>query len=356
MRKLLFLSVFLIIACKSDHKKRQESTAEIPQKRTAFSEVQIEELLKDDSLNVRALEVIGKNLAFAGSNGRYGLYNSSTKKWKTNVQSHDSQNPEFRAVASTSNDFFMLSAGNPALLYKTGDDGEMKLVYEENGEQVFYDSMAFWNDMEGIAMGDSMGGCLSVIITRDGGKSWKKLDCAALPHAFDGEAAFAASNSNIAIVGEKTWIISGGTKSRIFFSPDKGQNWEVLDLPIIQGKETTGPYSIDFYDDQNGFVIGGDYTKPEENSANKAVTADGGQSWELVAQGKDPGYKSSVRYVPNSDAKGLVAVGFTGISYSKDGGRSWKQLSKEGFYTLRFADDSTAYAAGKGRIAKLHFR
>ena len=356
MRKLLFLSVFLIIACKSDHKQKQKPTAEIPQKRTAFSEVEVEELLKDDSLNVRAIEVIGKNLAFAGSNGKYGLYNSSTGKWKTNVQTYDSQKPEFRAVASTANDFFMLSAGNPALLYKTGDNGEMKLVYEENGEKVFYDSMAFWNDQEGIAMGDSMEGCLSVIITRDGGATWKKLDCAALPHAYEGEAAFAASNSNIAIVGEKTWIISGGTKSRIFFSPDKGQNWEVLALPLVEGKETTGPYSIAFYDEKNGFVIGGDYTKPEENSANKAVTSDGGQSWQLVADGEDPGYKSSVRYVPNSDAQGLVAVGFTGISYSRDGGKNWKELSKEGFYTLRFVDDSTAYAAGKGRIAKLSFR
>jgi hypothetical protein len=52
----------------------------------------------------------------------------------------------------------------------------------------------------------------------------------------------------------------------------------------------------------------------------------------------------------------LVAVGFTGISYSKDTGKSWNNLSSDGFYTIRFVNDSTAYAAGKNRIAKLKFR
>ena len=37
-------------------------------------------------------------------------------------------------------------------------------------------------------------------------------------------------------------------------------------------------------------------------------------------------------------------------------GTSWKHLSDEGFYTIRFLNDSIAYAAGKGRISKLTFR
>jgi hypothetical protein len=60
--------------------------------------------------------------------------------------------------------------------------------------------------------------------------------------------------------------------------------------------------------------------------------------------------------VPNSDGKGLIAIGFTGISYSKDMGSTWSELSKEAFYTLRFKNDSVAYAAGKNRIAKLSFK
>jgi hypothetical protein len=63
-----------------------------------------------------------------------------------------------------------------------------------------------------------------------------------------------------------------------------------------------------------------------------------------------------VRYVPGGEGKEIVAVGFTGISYSVDAGENWKELSSEGFYTIRFLNDSVAYAAGKNRLAKLKFK
>ncbi len=346
MNKLYLLLLIALAGCNSTEKKPE---------RAFFSEVEIETVY-GDSISIRAIEIMGQNVAFAGSNGKYGLYNATRNSAKVNQQKYDSLVPEYRAVASTEEDFFMLSVGNPALLYKTGDDGTMKLVYKEEHENVFYDSMAFWNKEEGIAMGDPVENCLSVIITRNGGESWEKLSCDILPETVDGEAAFAASNSNIAIAGEKTWIMSGGMASRVFYSPDKGKTWEVFDTPIIQGEATTGAYSVDFYDDENGIIFGGDYTAPENNTANKAVTSDGGKTWNLVADGSGPGYKSSVRYVPNGGGNEIVTVGFTGISYSADKGASWTNLSEEGFYTIRFLNDSVAYAAGKNRLSRLTFR
>src|SRR5690606_20464341 len=239
--------------------------------------------------------------------------------------------------------------------YKTGDQGAMEVVYKEEGEKVFYDAMRFWNVQEGIAIGDPTEGCLSVIITRDGGRSWNKLNCSVLPDQSEGEYAFAASNTNIAIAGEHTWIATGGSKARVFYSPDKGMSWEVFDTPIVQGDDTQGIYSIDFYDEKTGFIIGGDYTKPDNNKTNKAITTDGGKTWQLIADGKDPGYRSCVQYVPGSQAKELVAVGFKGISFTNDSGENWKQLSDEPFYTLKFVNDSIAFAAGNGRISKLTF-
>ncbi len=346
MKRLLFLVFIAFSACKSEPEQQQ---------RIPFSEVEMDVLL-EDSISIRAIEIMGRDLAFAGSNGAYGIYNSAQDQVRVSRQQYDSIYPEFRAVAGTSEDFFMLSVANPALLYKTGDGGKMELVYKEEGEKVFYDAMTFWNDKEGIAMGDPVENCLSVIITRDGGKTWTKIPCDQLPEAAEGEAAFAASNSNIAVQGEKAWILSGGARSRVFFTPDKGKTWEVFETPLVQGESTQGGYSMDFYDEQQGIIIGGDYTAPEGNKANKAVTNDGGKTWQLIAEGKDPGYKSSVRYVPGGEGKEIVAVGFTGISYSADGGENWEELSPEGFYTIRFLNDSVAYAAGKNRLAKLKFR
>lgn len=350
LTRIFFLSLLILAGCKSEEKNDLRKSA------GAFTGVKIENIFEDHLVSIRAIEIMGKNLAFTANNGIYGLYNEKTGEVKTNILEEGGIKPEFRAVGSTATDFFMLSVGSPALLYKTGDAGQMELVYREDHVKAFYDSMVFWNDLEGIAMGDPTKGCLSVIITRDGGENWEKLNCDQLPAAEEGEAAFAASNSNIAVVKEKTWIISGGKKSRVFYSPDKGKSWEVFETPLVQGKETTGGYSIDFYDKDLGFIIGGDYTDPDENSANKAISTDGGKTWELIAEGEEPGYKSSVRFVPNSEGKQIVATGFTGISYSKDAGKSWKTFSKEGFYTLRFLNDSTAYAAGKGRISKLIFQ
>jgi len=317
-----------------------------------FSSVEITTIY-EDSLSIRAIELMGNSLAFAANKGTFGSVELATGKVRSSIEKYHTSIPEFRAVAHTSTDFFMLSVGTPALLYKTGEDGTMDLVYMEEGDGVFYDAMTFWNDSEGIAVGDTVDGCISVIITRDGGHTWRKLSCAMLPEGIADEGAFAASNTNVTTRGEQTWI---ATTKRVLFSPDKGKTWSAFDTPILSEEGAQGIYSIDFYDTQLGVAIGGDYTNPDGNTANKALTADGGKTWKLIADGVNPQYKSCIQFVPNSAGKEIVALGFTGISYSHDSGTTWKELSKESFYTLRFLNDSIAYAAGKNRIAKLTFR
>ncbi len=333
-----------------------------------INNVKIETIVKDSLLNVRALEIIKDNnvLIFLTSKGNMGVV--STNESEFNLMNdrniiypiqitNDSVKPNFRALAGNINKGFGLSIGSPALLFKLDADIEkQKIVYQENHSKAFYDSMDFWNEEEGIAIGDPTDDCLSIIITRDGGDTWTKLSCDDLPKAKEGEAAFAASDTNIAIVGNHTWVATGGKASRILYSSDKGETWEVFETPIVQGKETAGMYSIDFYDELNGFAIGGDYTKPDDNAANKIRTKDGGKTWELVAENQNPGYRSCVQYVPNTKGKELVAVGFKGIDFSNNSGTTWKHLSDEGFYTIRFLNDSVAYAAGAGRISKLTFR
>jgi hypothetical protein len=52
----------------------------------------------------------------------------------------------------------------------------------------------------------------------------------------------------------------------------------------------------------------------------------------------------------------MVAVGFKGIDYSSDGGVTWQHLSDASFYTIRFINDTEAFAAGKAGISKLIFK
>ena len=324
-----------------------------PPEAPAFREVEVLPIPLG-GFSVRALEAMPGAVGFAGSDGLFGSLDTRSLALRTGQLEYQGTLPEFRAVAHTASDFFVLSAGDPALLYKTGDSGQMELVYEEHGPGVFYDAMAFWDDRNGMAVGDAMGGCLSLLITRDGGLTWGKVPCSELPPALEGEGAFAASNTNIAISGSSCWVVT--SRGRIFHSGDMGMHWQVQQLPVGPGPESRGFYSVDFYDTLRGYAIGGDYTEPLYSEENKAGTVDGGRRWELKASGQPPGYKSCVQYVPGRGGRDLVATGYSGLDYSSDYGQSWEELSEEGFDSLRFIDDTTAVASGKGRLARLRFR
>ncbi len=352
----IVLATFLLACCTTKRKEVKENTRD-------FSKVEVEVLLQD-SIHIRAIDIYNDSLIGYGFNRGYGFIDLSTNSnsmvdfLKTDtIDKRKNWVTEQRAVAFTDKSFFSLGVASPARLRKIDIDSKReKIVYTENHEKAFYNSIAFWNTKEGIAMGDPTDGCLSILITRDEGDTWSKVSCDDLPKTFDGEAAFAASNGNIAIVGDRTWVVSGGAKTRVFYSPDKGITWQVFTTPIVEGKETTGIYSVDFNTENDGIIFGGDYLSPKENRSNKAMTSDGGKTWQLIADMKEPGYKGCVQYIPGSKGRQIIAAGFTGIAISNDFGVTWKEISKEKFYTLRFINDSIAIAAGNKRIARVTFK
>ncbi|MDP5092454.1 MAG: oxidoreductase [Polaribacter sp.] len=343
--KSIFLFIFtflLITACQQHYIPRKSIT------------IQIDEF-KQDSTSIRAIVSIDSNTVhYAGSNGDIGLTSDAGKTWTVKkILFQDSIKPHFRSLATNGNSFFALSIANPALLYKITEN-DTKLVYQENHESVFYDALQFFDDgIHGIAVGDPTENCASIIITKDRGETWQKIPCDNLPFFEKEEAFFAASNTNIKTIGNKIWIGSGGKKARILFSENYGETWQIFDTPIIQGNGPQGIYSIDFYDEKTGIAIGGNYAKPTENRANIASTSDGGKTWNLVANGKNAGYKSCVQYIPNTQGKELIAVGITGISFSNDGGISWKKISDEQYYSIQFIDKNTAWLSGAQKIGKL---
>jgi len=349
MNKVLFLfTAVTLFSC-----KKQENV----NYRASFETTSIDTLLNEE-ISIRALTIDGDKAWYAGSRGKYGWVSLSGGKNFNGIASQDTLLPEFRAIAQTGTDVFIVNAGSPALLYKISKDGKRsKLVYTETGEKTFYDSMQFRNDKEGIAIGDPTDNCLSVIITTDGGETWTKKSCDLLPEIKEGEAAFAASNTNLVVKGNKTWIVSGGKRSRVFYSDDKGQHWKVYDTPIIQGKEMTGAFSLDFYDNEIGFAVGGNYEQLDKNSDNKIFTEDGGKNWKLVGQNKGFGYASCVQFVPKSKGNEIITVGPSGIYYSYDRGANWKKIAEDkSLHTIRFIDNKTAVAAGQNKILRLRFK
>ncbi len=343
MKKCILLVCLTIISfsCKQEYVVR------------SFESVSIQKF-DMDSTSIRAIIAVNADeLLFAGSRGDIGLTDDGGKTWDIEyLKYQNSIVPHFRSLAKTTSAVFALSVANPALLYKISD-GEKTVVYKEEHEKVFYDAMTFLDDKTGIAIGDPIDGCTSIIMTNDGGNSWKKIDCANLPEVQEGEASFAASNTNIAFHKNNIWVVTGGTKARVLKSADKGKTWEIIETPFVQGNGPQGIYSVDFYDENNGIIVGGDFSKPEENRANKAITVDGGKTWTLVADGQAPNYKSCVKYIPGTKGKEIIAVGKTGVSFSNDGGTTWKDISKDGYYAIDFVDKNTAWLSGHEKIGKL---
>jgi len=343
---VLIVAAILLFSCKSIHSVENRNAVTVT----------IDTLLQD-KISIRALALDHDKVWYAADQSRFGFIDMKTNQ-KKEIKLPSEKKSEIRSIAQTEKYVFILNVGNPALLYKISkEDLSYVLVYQENHEKVFYDSMQFWNEKEGIAIGDPIEGSFSVITTRDGGVSWQKMPSDRLPHLEYGEAAFAASNTNIVIKGNATWLVSGGKKARVFHSRNKGKSWSVVETPIVQGKQMTGIFTADFYNSSVGFISGGNYEVLNQNFDNKAVTHDGGKTWKLVAQNQGFGYASCVQYIPNSHGKGLISVGASGIYYSEDGGSSWKQWSTDSsLYTIRLLNDNTAIAAGKNKVIRIRFK
>lgn len=349
MKLILSTTILLTLAAVTLLSRGQHN-----QSKTMHTSVKIDTVLQGD-FSIRALVIEGSGLYYGADKSRVGYVNFATKEHKE--LQYDGRNLEFRSIARTGSNVFALNAGTPAILYRIDKNVQnAKVVYEDSNPKIFYDSMQFWDNLEGIAMGDPTESCLSILITRDGGRSWHKTHCSKLPPLLPGEAAFAASNTNIAIRGDKAWLATGGRKSRVFYSPDRGRTWRINDTPIIGGKAMTGIFSLDFYDNKIGFITGGDYEDQGNKFSNKALTIDGGITWQLVADGEAFGYASCVQFIPNREGQELVTVGPAGLYYSADAGATWKQmLADSTLYTIRFQNDRTAYAAGKGKIIRIKF-
>ena len=310
----------------------------------------------------RGVSVVNHNIAWvSGSNGTFCRTIDGGKTWQTDII--PGATPlDFRDVqAFDANTAIVISAGRPAKIYKTIDGGETWVEkYSNDSEGIFFNSMAFWDSENGIAVGDPIDGYFTIITTDDGGESWNQVPPENIPPAIAGEANFAASGTCIAVQGkDNVWFGTGGSVARVFYSTDRGQSWKVTDTPVISGNASMGIFSLAFYDEKNGIAVGGDYRNPADRGKNAAITTDGGSTWELITDGVQPdGYRSCVAYLPGTSGKSLLAVGTTGSDVSFDSGNSWAPVDTVGYNTISFAANrAIGWAVGSdGRIARVVYK
>ena len=243
-----------------------------------------------------------------------------------------------------------IGEGEASRIYKTSDTGRTwQLQFTNQDPRAFFDAMAFRDARTGFAFSDSVDGRMILLTTTDGGAHWTPVQ--GLPPALSKEGAFAASGTNIAIVGPQVWI--GTSLSRVLRSPDGGRTWSVAETKM-PSSESAGIFSIAFADGRRGIAVGGDYKVEAGAQDNAAISNDGGATWTIV-NGLG-GLRSAVGFVPPLPAT-AIAVGPTGADYSTDAGRTWRPISGPGFHTLAVARGTrTVWAAGeRGTVGTLEF-
>lgn len=242
--------------------------------------------------------------------------------------------------------------GGLSRFYRTLDGGATwTMAHEVSGAGVFMDGLAFWDERRGVAFGDPADGAFMILLTSDGGASWRRVPADRLPQPLEGEAAFAASGRMIdtedAGLG---WIATGGgAVARLLRTTDYGESWTALATPMAGG-EASGLFAIDFRDARNGIAVGGNYTDARAPGANVMRTTDGGETWELV-QGQPVGVIYGGAWVPGTDV--FLTAGPPGTGLSRDAGMTWQSTGSDPFNTVVAAGPGAAWAAGtNGRIAR----
>lgn len=315
---------------------------------------QIQLLNSGSTASLRGLSVVSDQVIWAsGSAGSVGrsLDGGATWQWNT-VKGFEKR--EFRDIAAfDANTAVIIAIAEPAQILKTSDGGQTwKIVFTDSTKGMFLDAMDFYDRKNGVVVGDPVNNKFFVAKTTDGGNTWQPIPPVMMSKTVEGESGcFAASGTNIVYFKNRDYLfVSGGMESRLHDDAGSSQ------LPIIQGKETTGANSIAVLKRKvkvnNCFIIvGGDFNDDKDTTRNCFFTEDGGTTWQRPSIPPN-GYRSCVMYITK---KTLLTCGTSGVDFSSDRGHTWTAVTKDGFHVCAKArKGKVVYLAGaRGKMAKV---
>jgi photosystem II stability/assembly factor-like uncharacterized protein len=291
-----------------------------------------------------------------GSQATVVLSDDGGSTWK-NVGPKGFNGLEFRSIAAFDrNNALIASAGSPAVILRTKDGGKSwREVLRREEKAAFFDGLKFFDQNRGFAVSDPVDGKWLILKTDDGGESWREIKRESLPPLTEGEAAFAASNSALAVSGDGwAWIGTGGVEaaeSKVYWTSDFGESWNVSYSPIPSGK-SSGVFSLRLASSGVLVAVGGDYRPDTPVSHHAAYSLDRGKTWLVPVHGPKLFRSAAVAshtIEPNS-TETWFSVGPQGTDYTTDI-KHWKVASNVGFHALEILDKERLVAVGsEGRI------
>lgn len=257
------------------------------------------ETLLDDNISIRAIEVWKKKVWYSGTESKFGYVSLKNPSDKQQIKLSN-KTLQFRTLAQNKKYFFTINVESPTNFYRISKKNlKYEIIHQDTAKKAFYDALLFHKDKFYTFSDPNPDLKLKFLQFdyKDNVFSSKLYD---QPTLRKGEAAFAASNTNIAAYKNWVWIATSARVLRLNLDTNKIEPF----FSSFDYGYSKGVFSIDFYQDKFGVAVGGNYMSPEDNEDNIATTNNGGETWEIQASGKNGGYKSCVKIRLDQTAKG----------------------------------------------------
>jgi photosystem II stability/assembly factor-like uncharacterized protein len=306
--------------------------------------------------SLRGLDVVSASVVWvSGSGGEFSVTRNKGYTWI-----HDTvpgaAKLDFRDVQGFSAKVALLMSAGPgkaSTIYRTENAGKTwRLTYQNTDPGAFFDGMDFFDKKHGLLIGDPVDEKPYLLESRDGGLTWARLVPQKIPDLISGEYAFAASGTSLCANPDGScYFVTGGSVARIFRSSDRGQTWDVAPLPFLQGDPVAGAFSVSRGPDKHLAAAGGNYQKMKITGANIALSVDDGLTWTIPAGSVEVPFMECICWI---DPWTLVACGPPGVWMSVDSGKTWEEISSDGFHTMEVSpDQGTIWLAGNyGKVVK----
>jgi len=326
MKKMLLLSfVFSVITAQAQDYWTEYSTSQ-----------------PTTSTGVRSISIVDDNVVWL-SNGsgdgsgdimrRYSLSTDSGVTWTTNaidlgVSSNDLGISNISGVSATTAFAAVYPNGAGVLggIWKTTDAGiswtrQNTALFE--GPTSFCSLVHFWDENNGVAVGDPAGGYYEIYTTNNGGTTWSRVSAANIGPLPIADNDYSLINK-FTVNGNTIWF--GNSYGIIYRSTDRGLTWTQWQSPIddFGGAISSQQYAeLAFTSETKGLLQTGDFQLFE--------TLDGGQTWNPIFSNGSP-RNFGIAAIPGqpdhyiSTGEDIDGID-RGSSFTTDGGLNWISIN-----------------------------
>jgi photosystem II stability/assembly factor-like uncharacterized protein len=194
----------------------------------------------------------------------------------------------------------------------------------------------FFDDDNGVCVGDPRGGYWEIYTTTNGGTNWERVDSANIPPPLFGELGIEQRVIN----GEDNTFWFQSFSNSLYKTTNRGYAWSVA----YNVCGSTG-FGFAFKDTLNGLAC--DYFP--ENKISR--TSDGGETWTSLPL--DPVFTNLstfyISYAKGTNGSYVItshSPGIPGSAYTTDDGNTWTYINNIPLGPAAFSDWNTGWAGG----------